>query len=813
MEPAAGEQHQHLRKGKFVRLLPMYPSAALCHCHTHLTGACWVLHTLHGLQGAACSRNVAHANADDFELHCWSSRSQRLCHALEARSAGTVSSGTGMSFNSAARRCSSSYHDSSVAAAAAAAAAAGGGGCCCCALTKSGPACSAAEAGTDVYPLCRLGVLAAAGALEVRLALLLVPLLLAEIQPGPLDLRLEGTCGPEARNSLTLASTSSSKVSSTEGNITLFRSPHSPAFEAEVRALTLQEHGKSARDQQAAWQAAAHANLTAFRLSILESVQYSGNRPFKRAMWPLFAPVVSCPPGRPLKRYPDAMEDQNHGDGQKLLCSLGDEAAQTVGCVIYSMGSNGDYQFEDSMLASTKCEIHTFDCTYDGTSRDVKRHFYHKWCVGTVPGKPEYMSLRQVMAKLGHQQVHLMKIDVEGYEYPVLAEMRPTDPLPTEIAIEVHIGWRLKSPSSSGELALVWLHLASLGYATYAYEVNEYIPDEGCEFSFIRVNAGSRPASDGRAYTVAPQLPMIETSQLHQTPSQASNATVVAAAAPVVQVTVLKTTQQAVQNSNEEPAAVLQAAALRAAAVQAAARLRAAAQQAAAQQAAKPLIAGLVPAAVLQAAALQQAALQAEHALAAAKPSAAKVLSKPSPVAANPAAAARKAAGPTSAALKAAGPIAMVRKTAVPTGVARITAGPAPTARKFAGPTAVARNTAVPLAAATYNAGPAAGARAAAGPAAAREAARRAAAARAGAVAVAAARRRAAARPAARARATAGPAAARAVARPAASVEAGAGRAAPGARAAARPAAAHTAARRVAVFVPAAKWLVQQQGQ
>jgi hypothetical protein len=106
------------------------------------------------------------------------------------------------------------------------------------------------------------------------------------------------------------------------------------------------------------------------------------------------------------------------------------------------------------------------------------------------------MTLRRVKEILGHEDVYLLKIDVEGYEYPVLAEMRPTDRLPTEIAIEIHVGFksgRAKSANSSMELALVYLHLANLGYAVYSQEVNEYIPDKGCEFSFIRLDAVMPP--------------------------------------------------------------------------------------------------------------------------------------------------------------------------------------------------------------------------------------------------------------------------------------------------------------------------------
>ena len=49
--------------------------------------------------------------------------------------------------------------------------------------------------------------------------------------------------------------------------------------------------------------------------------------------------------------------------------------------MIYSMGSEGDFSFERSMLASTKCDIFTFDCSYSGSSIDP-RHTYKKWCLG-----------------------------------------------------------------------------------------------------------------------------------------------------------------------------------------------------------------------------------------------------------------------------------------------------------------------------------------------------------------------------------------------------------------------------------------------
>jgi hypothetical protein len=54
---------------------------------------------------------------------------------------------------------------------------------------------------------------------------------------------------------------------------------------------------------------------------------------------------LACPPGQPLKRYGGA------GDGGKMLCDL---AALRAPCVIYSLGSRGDYTFEQDALKSSR---------------------------------------------------------------------------------------------------------------------------------------------------------------------------------------------------------------------------------------------------------------------------------------------------------------------------------------------------------------------------------------------------------------------------------------------------------------------------
>lgn len=137
------------------------------------------------------------------------------------------------------------------------------------------------------------------------------------------------------------------------------------------------------------------------------------------------------------------------------------------------------------MLKYTKCNIHTFDCTYkQGKSQDP-RHTYHTWCLGDPKKGTDFRTWANVTSTLGHNRVHLLKMDIEGSEYDVLSTFRREDQLPDELSMELHVF----SPSIAANvqrLSLIFHQLALLGYATYSQEVNKYAPACCCEYSFIR---------------------------------------------------------------------------------------------------------------------------------------------------------------------------------------------------------------------------------------------------------------------------------------------------------------------------------------
>lgn len=137
---------------------------------------------------------------------------------------------------------------------------------------------------------------------------------------------------------------------------------------------------------------------------------------------------------------------------------------QKPGCVVYSFGSNGQVTFEEGMIKVTDnmCEVHVFDFSASQQQanqveaiKGVKFHFYG---IGAkdevVQGRFQYedrvvtsyelKTLPTIMKELGHDWVHVFKMDVEGAEYQVLpsivthyAEAKQVIPV-TQAQIEYH---------------------------------------------------------------------------------------------------------------------------------------------------------------------------------------------------------------------------------------------------------------------------------------------------------------------------------------------------------------------------------------
>jgi hypothetical protein len=95
--------------------------------------------------------------------------------------------------------------------------------------------------------------------------------------------------------------------------------------------------------------------------------------------------------------------------------------------------------FEDAVIAQTSCEVHTFDCTKVYQRKSSTRNILHYTCLGdpdTTPylattlmdnGKGERGKielLETIMADLGHENVGLFKIDIEGAHISTHSDMQ-----------------------------------------------------------------------------------------------------------------------------------------------------------------------------------------------------------------------------------------------------------------------------------------------------------------------------------------------------------------------------------------------------
>ena len=114
-------------------------------------------------------------------------------------------------------------------------------------------------------------------------------------------------------------------------------------------------------------------------------------------------------------------EWQMFGDGEKRVCqnSLGSGSGQD--CHVVSIGCNGDWSYERSIVERTTCTVHTFDCAGDWpVPKDLEgRVTLYKLCIGdaTNPGK-NFVSFNDMLHKIGQKTApaHL-KMDIDGYEY------------------------------------------------------------------------------------------------------------------------------------------------------------------------------------------------------------------------------------------------------------------------------------------------------------------------------------------------------------------------------------------------------------
>ncbi|KAI8817631.1 methyltransferase domain-containing protein [Fimicolochytrium jonesii] len=176
------------------------------------------------------------------------------------------------------------------------------------------------------------------------------------------------------------------------------------------------------------------------RFQIAENQLYLPNwQPFD-----LFKPTYECNAMDLLR----IGEPSRKSDSGKWLCS--DKIEFGNKCVIFSVGSNNQFDFEVEMHGHfPKCEIHTFDCTGDFSNPSTT---FHRTCVGREDVKTEkgaFKRLSTIKKELGVNTVSLLKMDIENFEWQFFLDMldEPEDSRPMQILVEFHIRMELHDPT------------------------------------------------------------------------------------------------------------------------------------------------------------------------------------------------------------------------------------------------------------------------------------------------------------------------------------------------------------------------------
>jgi Methyltransferase domain len=158
------------------------------------------------------------------------------------------------------------------------------------------------------------------------------------------------------------------------------------------------------------------------------------------------------------------LTEWGRGDGKKYACANA-PALVAPDCWVLSLGSNGEWSYEESAVNTTACRIHTFDCTGDFAppSHLADRVVSHKQCLRTSASAaksdayllwPELVAYaRRASQATGHAIAAapaVLKLDVEGFEWEWLeyvSSLPSAETLPGQIAVELH----LKTHLDAGE--------------------------------------------------------------------------------------------------------------------------------------------------------------------------------------------------------------------------------------------------------------------------------------------------------------------------------------------------------------------------
>eukprot|EP01040_Poterioochromonas_malhamensis_P011936 gene11936-13022_t len=132
--------------------------------------------------------------------------------------------------------------------------------------------------------------------------------------------------------------------------------------------------------------------------------------------------------------------------------------------ILYAAGIANQPEFEEAIAGMFHISVHAFDCTIPSTTILKNNVEFHHWCLGRNSNNDGnntansfennafsrrsqnktfvFHTLSQTKEILKHQHIHILKMDIEGFEWDILQkdiiENPNSDDLPDQLLVEVH---------------------------------------------------------------------------------------------------------------------------------------------------------------------------------------------------------------------------------------------------------------------------------------------------------------------------------------------------------------------------------------
>ncbi|UJR20132.1 hypothetical protein I4U23_023264 [Adineta vaga] len=171
------------------------------------------------------------------------------------------------------------------------------------------------------------------------------------------------------------------------------------------------------------------------------------------------------------------------GDGGKWICDPHQIKLQQT-CLIYSVGSNGDFSFETEIKKLIPhCEIHAFDQNLYSCPTNICT--FHRIVFGNGNQPNNSKSWQTIIQQLNHTDrlIDILKIDIEGSEYdffPLLFQSQKST-FPRQILVEVH-------PVNKTIIEDFFNTFRKNSYVISNKENNLYAGAYFFEYSFLKLN-------------------------------------------------------------------------------------------------------------------------------------------------------------------------------------------------------------------------------------------------------------------------------------------------------------------------------------